>query len=62
MSLDSESWTSWIALLFFHGTYLKAFIETFDDEVRALAIMLDGRVAWTGADMSTQVGNSESQC
>ena len=32
------------ASLCLHGTYLKAFVETFSVEVSALTIMLDGRV------------------
>lgn len=56
MPLDSESWTSWTELLFLHGTYLKAFTETRDDDVSVLTIRLDGRM-----DMATQVGSSGSQ-
>lgn len=38
MPLDSESWTSWMELLFLHGTYLRAFTETRDDDVTVLTI------------------------
>lgn len=44
MTLDSELWTSWTKLLFLHAIYLKAFIETCDDEVSVLTTRPDGRV------------------
>lgn len=56
MPLDSESWTSWTELLFLHGTYLKAFTETCDDDVSVLTIRLNG-----GMDTTTQAGSAESQ-
>lgn len=61
MPLDSESWTSWTEFSFLHGTQLKAFTETGDDDVSVLTIRLDGRVECTGMDTATEVGSTGSQ-
>lgn len=44
MPLDSESWTSWTEFSFLHGTQLKAFTETGDDDVKCV----DHQAGWQG--------------